>query len=966
MEILTYPIGLVVGILPVLANLGAPTNEAQVLLDGRQVCALVATAPICNVDLGPELRVHVLDLVRRDARGQVVEQVRRWINRPGAQAEIYLNSDCPPQASECTASIGWGHPTKLDPLAMTVTVNGEPVAHELRRDIRFRVPKDRAVAVGVDAIFPDGRRASQTRVFGGGYVGAAESTLQAVPIVVARGAKLPTTIGGLPVRAVENAPQEVAFVVEPLALEALRGLWTQSRAEMIVPGAPVGEQVNGELVGLEAMTVVIPNENLNRFDMFKFQGGRDVWLRRLALGSDQLEGRRMRLADAVASAGMAVAGAPRTRAVVVVISGRHKDESQFSPAQVCRYLSEIMVPLFVWRVEKDAGPGWPAGAKVTSRTVLDAVKEVHAALKGQRIAWIESDTNLAVLRARALEGAFTIAGRVESFAPAEVEAAAPAATTPEGAAPARGAASFEGRVDVTAVRVLIRPAAGDGPVLDVKPGELEVLEDGRAVHVLGVERLASAAQAAAIPPTAPAGVAQTGTEPWSFTVYIMPDLCTRGGLPDMMKRVREEARRMVGLGPVTVVVANPEPQVLGEKLTDAAALDQILARDALKGLGLSRIAQLRRSFLGDLTTSPARNNANLQAESFRANVDRAYGAMWEERSIVRSALARLLVWRRSDATVGARGLFLVMDGFDLQPEEFYLAALDASGQASAEQELYQHAQNDFREARLGPYVEQVAATLAARGWTVVTFDNGNTALGSFAGGAEQTGHGRLNSFYAGGSSGSTPSFLALHPREPLETVAETTGGLVVKPGEGLRGPLDRLGQSLLLTYQVDRPADGRPHRLQVRCTRAGVTITAPKLVLSGTAEGESELRARGILSGEKGGDLPIALTLTATPQPQAGKKRAGEFLVRVDLGGVKGVLDALGSARLRVSVAVEIQGGEPFITHDEKQVDAAGGLPGWEYRAPITWPPEARRLAVVVEELASGAWGAAVAPFPPP
>jgi hypothetical protein len=316
--------------LPVLANLGPATNEAQVFLDGRPACALTATAPVCNVDLGPELRVHLLELVRRDGRGQVVERVRRWINRPGAQAEVYLNSDCPAQASECTASIGWGHPNKLDPLAMTVTVNGAPVAREVRHDIRFRVPKDRAVAVGVDAIFPDGRRASQTRVFGGGYVGSAESTLQAVPIVLARGATAPSTIGGLPVRAIEDAPEEVAFVVEPLALEALRGLWQQSRAEPVKPvdgGSFATRRIemsggggfygNAELVGLEAMTVVIPNEDLNRFDVFKLPGrgnpghllsGRDNWMRPLALSSDSLGGRRMRLADAVASAGMVVAG----------------------------------------------------------------------------------------------------------------------------------------------------------------------------------------------------------------------------------------------------------------------------------------------------------------------------------------------------------------------------------------------------------------------------------------------------------------------------------------------------------------------------------------------------------------------------------------------------------------------------------------------------------------------------------
>ena len=122
MEILTYPIGLVVGMLPVVANLGpAGSPPAQLLLDGRPACVMTAEAPKCTVDLGSDLHVHLLELVRTDGRGAVVERTTRWVNGPGGQAEVYLRGGCDKASGECTVSIGWGHPGKLDPRAMVVT-----------------------------------------------------------------------------------------------------------------------------------------------------------------------------------------------------------------------------------------------------------------------------------------------------------------------------------------------------------------------------------------------------------------------------------------------------------------------------------------------------------------------------------------------------------------------------------------------------------------------------------------------------------------------------------------------------------------------------------------------------------------------------------------------------------------------------------------------------------------------------
>jgi hypothetical protein len=223
MEILTYPIGLVIGLLPVLTNPGSDPRPATLYLDGREACTITIQAQGCNVDLGAQPRIHLLELVRRDAKGHIVERARRWVNRPGQQAEAYLRGACTSDEKTCDLSIGWGHPSKLSPLSFAVTVNGETVNTSVTNALTINADTTRTPAVvSIDIIFPDGRRASQTRAFGATYQGSAQTTLLPVPISPPETEKnLPAelkTLAGFPVRAVEDAPKEIVWVVEPGAL----------------------------------------------------------------------------------------------------------------------------------------------------------------------------------------------------------------------------------------------------------------------------------------------------------------------------------------------------------------------------------------------------------------------------------------------------------------------------------------------------------------------------------------------------------------------------------------------------------------------------------------------------------------------------------------------------------------------------------------------------------------------------
>src|SRR5664279_4792247 len=89
MRILTFVPGVADGHLPVVVDLGVSPPPAELLLNGAPACRVTAVRQTCLVDLGPAPRVTLLELVRRDASGKVVERARRWVNKPSdARAEV--------------------------------------------------------------------------------------------------------------------------------------------------------------------------------------------------------------------------------------------------------------------------------------------------------------------------------------------------------------------------------------------------------------------------------------------------------------------------------------------------------------------------------------------------------------------------------------------------------------------------------------------------------------------------------------------------------------------------------------------------------------------------------------------------------------------------------------------------------------------------------------------------------------
>lgn len=405
MQILSYPIGLLIGLFPIAVDLGESRAPAHVLLDSRPVCEATEHSPGCTVDLGPDPRVHLLELVRTDAAGRITERVARWINRPGIEPEVVASGACDEKRRECEFALTWAHPQKLDPKRLAVLLDGVERWKGTGHHAVIPLAKGaRPQIVVCDAEFPDGTRATYTRTLYAFYPEEAQASLLAVPVVPDDPARPPDALAsamraaGWPLRTVERTDPEVTFVMSPGALDAVKG---------IVPSAALqNTHVRLPSVDSDAFSnvrVLFPGDSLMT---------EEIRLSRLGTIRSPVPSRFSRYADAVAAAGYSLGAAPRCRGVVLVLSGFDRpNASSFSAAQARAYLSEAMVPLVVWRVGNVEAPEWPDGPRLATKgDLLEALKKLRSQIDRQRIVWIEGPRDLRYV-GRWLAPGVAVAGR---------------------------------------------------------------------------------------------------------------------------------------------------------------------------------------------------------------------------------------------------------------------------------------------------------------------------------------------------------------------------------------------------------------------------------------------------------------------------------------------------------------------------------------------------------------------------
>ena len=444
MDILSYPVGLLIGLFPVIVDLGGSSQSAELLLDGHPACTISARAPACTVDLGPDPVIHLLELVRKDKSGQVVESVRRWVNKPGVEAEVRAAGRCDGKTSTCDFTVTWAHPARLDPVSLTVALDGVTVASAVAPAVRVPFPRGSTPqVVTADATFSDGRRATFTQLLAGSYPERAEASLQAIPITVRDGVRddalvLSLKEAGWPVRAIELGGFELEFVVEPGALgpDSSFGLFGQSwplqgaeQMRIIVANdtitafqsipAEVREPEARAPAGSRAAPREVPGVETNakrRSSIRASTGG--SWLSDLFRAPHSVPAvKRLRTSDAMALAGYDLGGSSRRRAIVLIAGSEREDESTFSPVQARAYLGQNFVPLFVWRAAARSAPGWPEGSDLKSFGAN--VASVRHELDRQRIVWLEGRVDPRTFRPRLPPGVAIAGGGISPDAPSE-------------------------------------------------------------------------------------------------------------------------------------------------------------------------------------------------------------------------------------------------------------------------------------------------------------------------------------------------------------------------------------------------------------------------------------------------------------------------------------------------------------------------------------------------------------------
>ncbi|HEY4642802.1 MAG TPA: VWA domain-containing protein, partial [Thermoanaerobaculia bacterium] len=489
---------------------------------------------------------------------------------------------------------------------------------------------------------------------------------------------------------------------------------------------------------------------------------------------------------------------------------------------------------------------------------------------------------------------------------------------------------------------------------DLTAADFVLLEDGKPQQIIGVSypvrRIAAPQpQAGTAQAPTPAAPPLPAEKRWQVVIYIQQSLSSTHGLSEALKSLASHAEELTALGDVSIVGdEGPTPHVIAPATNNGATLRNTLLDLVPKIRGLEEVTRLRMQYLnepGSLTRAPqpstSASNRSPGSSSIRALVTARL-----EAQIVRLRQEAMLTWTARFQEPGRQhALLVVTSGYDLNPYDFY-----ASSDPSTEQEL--------RSLSAAPRQAEIAQALTANGWTILSFapEWMETAF-SPTFDVTNSGRGRLNDFKAGKNDVATPIALNVHPLDALRTLAEESGGSVQTSAVNLTKDLDQLANRLVLTYQLHRPRDGRPHRIEVRSLRPGLTARVQHSVVAGTPEALAVARA-SLLASDEGerGELPVRCTVRELAAPKKGKDLTSQLEAFVSLAPIDPVRPGLTAATLRFSVSVNTAGAPPVTMSKRMENLDLSKQANWRIDFQVQHSPGAT-IGIVAEEMATGAWG---------
>lgn len=516
-----------------------------------------------------------------------------------------------------------------------------------------------------------------------------------------------------------------------------------------------------------------------------------------------------------------------------------------------------------------------------------------------------------------------------------------------------------GAIDVTAVSMAVVAFDKQGRVvLDLQPDEVQVLEDGMPTALLELTPgVGPVDRPGSDPRSQQRGDELSGTwRPWRVVVYVSTELAGRFVLPELCRLAADEAERLTDLGAVDVVLADPRPRLITEAGSRPADVRLALETVAADAAGVTTVERIRNDFAREFRPGVGFDiKAHAEQSTPRSFAARARLAAHRERSAIQGDLDRMVAWIQTQPPT-TRGLLVWMTGgFDLNPADFYIPLME-----QLDPMLANPLRTEYQALSLDEDVARLVEVALSYGWTVVPVNASRT---SFVYSAEVDGTGKAQHHSGVGAStmdSQEQDFSQVAPDFPLRIVARGTGGEFVANDQQLERALDHAKAAYQLTYQVDRPADGRLHRVEVSCSRPEVRLRSRDYAASGSLRGVATTRAQRLLAGDVvQGTLAITAEVSNLTRTDNGH-RLGDLRVTADLTELSPVLKGVGLGQMRLTVAVEIEDAFPFVHHQEMDLDWDETADVWFFVTGISLPKKAIRMAVVAEELVSSSWGATI------
>ena len=534
---------------------------------------------------------------------------------------------------------------------------------------------------------------------------------------------------------------------------------------------------------------------------------------------------------------------------------------------------------------------------------------------------------------------------------------------------------------VTAIDVIadVRDNAGKVPE-GLSAGDFVLLEDGVERKIIGVElmrteRTAPAQPAAAAATSAPASAAPAAAVPprrlWQTVIYFENLLSNGQGRRRSASELAQHVDKLVAMGTVDVVYADPQPTVLVRGSRDGAAVRAALEKISAS-TGFNQLALHRRDFHNTVQSASGLDALKKnspppvirtigQPDAPQPSFDRPVGRMGppvavdpntvrpyieQEIQYIKRMQSTVLSWLGNYRRHSPRALLLVTDGFDLDPFEFYQTNLTKQNAVALRAEM--------THANLADINSRFAQSLSAAGWTSIIMPSENQMDGWVDDASTQS-LGRMKRTVSDPAT-QTPRAFVLRPLGPLGVIADETGGTVVPNSSRIAEAVNAIDDRVRITYQVPRKPDGKARKVELRPRDRALKVRSSRWAASATPVEMAEQRALGLLKGSAyTGDLPVDAKIEWISKPG---RKAGNLTLAARGDAVKAALPAGSRADYRLTLAIQVPPNQAFVTTKElPPQDLANPL--FTLRTPLDFPGGTSVVVLTLEDVATGMWGSA-------